>query len=210
VAFGGTHDETPANLDEGDLSEPEEGSQPIVSSAKVTPLPIPPPSLHTSGHTAHIIFLDPSSINQALGLCSLSSSKKRLTWPPSTPNEPKGLARLIAQYDALRPSLSIARDHADTYIASYEQQIEAAKAAAAQRSKYKKGEAIVDEDGFTLVTRGGTYGATLGGGVSVVSRRFQLDANSGTAIDAEQKKRKKKEKPDFYTFQVRERKRKGQ
>ncbi|KAI6040556.1 hypothetical protein EDC04DRAFT_2879204 [Pisolithus marmoratus] len=52
-------------------------------------------------------------------------------------------------------------------------------------STYHKGEAIVDEDGFTLVTHGGAYGKTL----------FQ--ATSKTCS----KKKEPKEKTLFYAFQ---------
>lgn len=190
----------------------DEDMEPVASTSKVAPLPTPPPNLRASGHTAHIIFLDASSIPLALSLSkSKTKSSKKLKWPPpSSDNDvPTGLARLTAMYDARHPPIPVAREHADTYMEDYEQRIEAAKLAAAQQSKYKKGEAIVDEDGFTLVTRGGAYGATLGGGAAVASRKFQLEANSGTVGEVEKRKRKKKEKPDFYTFQIREKKRKG-
>lgn len=189
----------------------EPNTQPIASTSKITPLPPKPPALRPSGHTAHIVFLDASSIPAVLSLPK-SKSAKKLKWPPQSSDNDvlTGLARLTAVFDALHPSLSIARDHADSYMEDYEQRTEAAKLAAAQQSKYKKGEAIVDDDGFTLVTRGGAYGATLGGGAAITSRKFQLDANSGVINEDERRKRKKKEKPDFYTFQIREKKRKGQ
>ena len=53
---------------------------------------------------------------------------------------------------------------------------------------YKKGEAIMGEDGFTPVTRGGAYGKTLGGGVGVASKKFQRSARQ--ARSKTQKKRK--------------------
>jgi len=191
-----------------DEEEHEGDVQPTASTSKVVPLPPYPPSLRTSGQAAHIVFLDESSLSMALGLPKNKSKKYK--WPPSSDDGgvPTGLARFTAMYDARRPPLSVARDHADSYMEDYTRKAEAAKLAAAQ-SKYKKGEAAVDEDGFTLVTRGGAYGATLGGGASVASRKFQLAANSGAVHDAEKQKRKKKEKPDFYTFQIREKKRKG-
>jgi hypothetical protein len=75
-----------------------------------------------------------------------------------------------------------------------------------QEAKYRKGEAIVDEDGFTLVTRGGAYGQTLGGGVGVASRKFMLTGKTGSR----RKKDKKKEKDVFYAFQKAEKQRKGE
>lgn len=193
-----------------DAMDEDEDDRP--SSSKVTPLPPIPASLRSSGHTAHIIFLDASSVSSALALASSSSSsKKRLKWPPPSlhsDEEPTGLNRLLATYKALHPPLSTSLSHSESFIASYESS--KLKLAAAQaQTKYKKGEAIVDEYGFTLVTRGGAYGATLGGGAGVASRQFQLDANSGRAEEREKARRKKKEKMDFYTFQMREQKRKG-
>lgn len=164
-------------------------------------LPPTPPSPHRVAHTAYVIFLDSSAIPLALGL---SSSPKPNQWPPdSIPDEPLGLRYYLAQYDALHLPLEIARRHADSYIEHFE----FVRARAKQKSKYHKGEAIVDAEGFTMVTRGGAYGSTVGGGVAVASKKFQLDAAMGKVQVPERKK--KKEKTDFYTFQIREQKRKG-
>ena len=72
-----------------------------------------------------------------------------------------------------------------------------------QKSKYRKGEAIVDEDGFTLVTRGGAYGKTLGGEVAVASKKFQDGGGK------RHRTKKNKEKEGFYAFQKAEKQRKG-
>ena len=210
VVFAGSADSEPRRGEDDSIrGNLEDGVQPIASTSKVVPLPPGPPPLWTSGQTAHIIFLDESSLSIALDLPK--NKAKKYKWPPSSHEGgvPTGLARFTAMYDARRPPLSVARNHADSYMEDYENKLEAAKRADS-RSKYKKGEAIVDEDGFTLVTRGGAYGATLGGGAPVASRKFQLAANRGAINDAEKQKRKKKEKPDFYTFQIREKKRKGE
>ncbi|KAG9045695.1 Ribosomal RNA-processing protein 7 [Serendipita sp. 407] len=75
-------------------------------------------------------------------------------------------------------------------------------------SKYRKGEAIVDEDGFTLVTRGGAYGQTLGGGVGVASKKFMQEVAKGGG----KRNRKKKDtnKAGLYAFQIREKRIKEQ
>jgi ribosomal RNA-processing protein 7 len=171
----------------------------------VTPLPaLPTRTLRRAGQTAYIVFLDESSLKRALNLPSTTSSK-RLVWPPpSSDPEPSGLAYYMAMYDAQHPPLSAIREHADTYMELFEFE----KAQNQKESKYKKGEAVVDEDGFTLVTRGGAYGKTLGGGVGVATKKFELDAAAGRPT-SEGKKKKKKEKEKFYTFQIREQKRKG-
>jgi len=75
---------------------------------------------------------------------------------------------------------------------------------ARQNSQYRKGEAIVDEDGFTLVTRGGAYGQTLGGGVAVASKKFQQTGQPRSRNN----KKEKKEKEGFYGFQKAEKQRK--
>ncbi|KIJ57131.1 hypothetical protein M422DRAFT_23236 [Sphaerobolus stellatus SS14] len=174
----------------------------------VTPLPQPELPLRIFRHTgssAHVIFADSSSISRALSLPPSSSDQRK--WPPTTGTiAPSGLAHYIALYDAQRPPLTAVKAHADTYADVFEYN----KALTAQKSKYKKGEAIVDEDGFTMVTRGGAYGQTLGGGVGVASKSFHKDARSGAGEKAGKrgkKKTKKHEKDNFYRFQVHEHRR---
>ena len=55
------------------------------------------------------------------------------------------------------------RAHADSAIAQFGVDLAARKAALRRESKYKKGEALVNEDGFTLVIRGGAYSQAVGG-----------------------------------------------
>jgi len=64
----------------------------------------------------------------------------------------------------------------------------------------------VDEDGFTLVTRGGAYGKTLGGGVAIADKKFVAEVSKGKRA---KKKKEKKEKETFYAFQVHEKRRKA-
>ncbi|KAG5653362.1 hypothetical protein H0H81_000863 [Sphagnurus paluster] len=160
-------------------------------------IPLPSTSLRTlrsTGRSAHLVFLDASSLQRAL-----SSATKARPWP-SIPEEPSGLAHYEAQYAALRPPLDAVREHADSAILVYEYELQKTK----QKSKYRKGEAIVDEDGFTLVTRGGAYGKTLGGGVGVASKQFQ---RSGQTSKRNRKEKEAKEKKDFYAFQKAEKQR---
>jgi len=72
------------------------------------------------------------------------------------------------------------RAHADSAIARFDFDLAARKAALRRESKYKKGEALVDEDGFTLVVRGGAYDPAVGGSVGFAS---------GTLIDEYRKGR---------------------
>ena len=162
---------------------------------EVIPLPVVPlRTLRRSGQNCHIIFLDSSSAESAL---ASSHIQKPRPWP-SDPEVPAGLSHYLAQYDAIRPPLDVIREHARTAMDLYDYQKEKDR----RRSKYKKGEAIVDEDGFTLVTRGGAYGKTLGGGVAVADKKFVAEVSKG-------KRAKKKEKDAFYTFQLHEKRRKG-
>ena len=161
----------------------------------VIPLPATPlRKLRKTGSSAYVIFLDPSSLERALA----STSKPR-AWPKS-PEEPAGLAHYLARYTAARPPLDAVRAFADSSMELHEYELAKKK----QKSKYRKGEAIVDADGFTLVTRGGAYGKTLGGGVGVASKRFQ---RSGETSRNRGSKKEKKEKEGFYAFQKAEKQR---
>ncbi|KAI6015585.1 ribosomal RNA-processing protein 7-domain-containing protein [Pisolithus marmoratus] len=158
----------------------------------VVPLPTNPHrTLRKTGAVAHLVFLDSSSLTKAL-----VPPQKARSWPSS--EEPRGLARYRALYDEQRPPLDIVKAHADTAMELYEYKL----AKSRRKSTYRKGEAIVDEDGFTLVTRGGAYGKTLGGGVAVASKQFQATSKTGS-----KKKKEPKEKTSFYAFQKAEKQR---
>jgi ribosomal RNA-processing protein 7 len=152
-------------------------------------------TLRTSGRTAYLVFLDSSSLDRAL-----SSGSKPRPWP-SSPEAPSGFSHYSSLYESLRPPLDAVRQHADSAIELYEYELQKSK----QKSKYRKGEAIVDEDGFTLVTRGGAYGKTLGGEVGVASKKFQ----DGRGKRHRNKKKGDNEKEGFYAFQKAEKQRKG-
>jgi len=187
--------------------------------AKVIPKVIPLPSLptrtfHKTGSSAHIIFLDSSSLSRFL--TSVSQQPKPKPWPLDTSISSGGLSHYASQYDSLRPPLDLVKAHVDTWMElfEYEQQEKKRKLLQDQESKFKKGEAIVDEDGFTLVTRGGAYGQTVGGGVAVASKKFQKEVSKGREgggggkRNRKNKKKDPKEKDSFYAFQVHEKKRK--
>lgn len=162
-------------------------------------IPLPSPSirkLHKTGSCAHLIFLDSSSLAKAL--LPPTSPKP---WPSS--EEPRGLSHYMAKYDNERPPLDAIKSHADSFMERFEFDLSKSK----QEAKYRKGEAIVDEDGFTLVTRGGAYGQTLGGGVGVASKKFMLTGQTGSKRKKGEKK--EKEKDMFYAFQRAEKQRKA-
>ncbi|KAG6329979.1 hypothetical protein ID866_9112 [Astraeus odoratus] len=160
----------------------------------IVPLPVSPlRTLRKTGTVAHLVFLDATALAKAL-----THVQKPRPWPSS--EEPRGLSHYRALYEAQRPPLDIVKAHADSAIQLYEFEVARSK----QKSTYRKGEAVVDEDGFTLVTRGGAYGQTLGGGVGVASKQFQATGKTGS-----RKKKEPKEKVSFYGFQKAERQRKG-
>ncbi|KAL5487567.1 hypothetical protein ACEPAI_5675 [Sanghuangporus weigelae] len=179
-------------VDEGRPAKKPKKSK--IKDERPTLIPLPSTPLRTfrqTGRTAFVVFLDASSLTKAL----TPPHKPRL-WPNSP--EPRGLALYKALYSAMRPPLDAIRAHAESAIAVYDYE----EAKRKRSSEYRKGEAIVDEDGFTLVTRGGAYGKTLGGGVSVATKQFQETGETAT-----KKKKRKAEKEGFYAFQKHEKKR---
>lgn len=180
----------------------------------VVPLPVVPlRSLRRTGHTVHVLFLDASSCARALALAHPGSAKP-VQWPIHGDEErPRGLSHYIARYESARPSLDAVRAHVDSAMARFDFDLAAGKAALRRESKYKKGEALVDEDGFTLVVRGGAYGQAVGGGVGVASRKFMDEHAKGLHGKEGGSKRKRhkegKEKAAFYAFQIHEKKRNG-
>jgi ribosomal RNA-processing protein 7 len=170
---------------------------------KITPLPtVSLRHLRRTGGIGHIVF----RTSQALAaILALSKSDLPLAWPKfKVPSgaEPSGLAHYVAKHKSLRPPLSVVKAHADSSMEVFEY-----KQALANRntSKYRKGEAIIDEDGFTLVARGGAYGQTIGGGVGVASKKFMQEVTSGKR----NRKKKSAYKEGFYAFQTREKRIQG-
>ncbi|QRV73056.1 ribosomal RNA-processing protein 7 [Ceratobasidium sp. AG-Ba] len=205
---------------ESEEDEEEPGPETNTSKSKskskqksAPPPPKPNPLIDTtlrtverSGQTAHIIFLDPSSLSRAL---SLPSSPP--TWPPAdTSAEPRGLAMYLKRHNSCRPALDTVSTHVDAYMARFDHDQAVKRAAAA--SEYKKGVPIIDEDGFELVTRGGAYGKTVGGGVGVASKQFEIAAKRGELGAAKKKKKgrdKSKDLEGLYSHEQREKKRKA-
>ncbi|EJU06617.1 hypothetical protein DACRYDRAFT_92542 [Dacryopinax primogenitus] len=186
-------EEAMADEDDDD-DDMEETRKPQPSALpSIPPLPSLPSIPHATSLSAHVVFLDPSSLTRALQA------------HPPIPLRPLalGLTHYLALHAALRPSLPMVRKHADAYIAAWETREEE------KRRAQKVGVEHVDADGFTLVTRGGRHGRASAGGVGVASRSFELQHRAG----AEQLQKKKRARraagvvPDFYRFQLREKKR---
>ena len=157
--------------------------------------------------SAYLTYLSPLSLQRALEHAPARPAIT-ISHAPST----TGLAYYTQLHRSTRPDLSLIKAHADSALALYDHHVEL------QRRKTTQG-AIVDEDGFTLVVRGGKFGRTAGkgsAGVGVASRRFVLDSKkAGGDVDAREgldrgKKRKGGLELDgFYRFQRNERKRQG-
>ncbi|KAG2072879.1 hypothetical protein BDR04DRAFT_1096127 [Suillus decipiens] len=59
----------------------------------------------------------------------------------------------MAKYNNEWPPLDVIKAHADSFMERFEFDLWKSK----QEAKYRKRDAIMDEDGFTVVTRGGAY-----------------------------------------------------
>jgi len=168
------------------------------SVPEVTALPAVPSAPGVSGFlSCRIVFVDAVSVPRALAY----------TGPALLLDlAPFGLSFFEEQYAALRPPAALVREHADTAMARYDH---LHSLLLASRAKAQGAGALVDEDGFTVVVRGGRYGRTAGrggdpggAGVAVASRNVKVDTG----------KKKKGSGPleNFYKFQLMDRKRKGE
>ena len=164
---------------------------------------------------AHITFLDSLPLTRlmahsgAIDLPSYGSNAKGKSV------EPNGLAYYMAQYKSLRPSLSAIKEFADTSMARFDH---LHSLLLQSRAKKSGAGALVDEDGFTVVVRGGRYGRTGGrgpgsSGVAVAKTVFAKARASDVEKAGKSGKRKgsgARPLDDFYGFQKTERKRQGQ
>jgi ribosomal RNA-processing protein 7 len=193
-------------------------------------VPLPPLNPRTSangqGYLApcsgcYVVYLDELSVTRCL---ELAGAKGITTWERATSQsteseDPTGLSYYRRLHALLRPSLEIIKQHADTSIGLFDWH------ANLSSERAKRG-AITDDDGFTLVVRGGKFGRTAGKGekgVAVASRRFMLDSKRAVKknvvgasaeemgkeddmLDAREgltrgKKRKAQQLEGFYKFQ---------
>lgn len=192
-------------------------------------VPLPPLNPRTSangqGYLApcsgcYVVYLDELSVTRCLELADAKGTVK--TWERSPEaDEPTGLGYYQRLHALLRPPLDTIKKHADTSIALFDWH------ANLSSERAKRG-AITDDDGFTLVVRGGKFGRTAGKGekgVGVASRRFMLDSKKAvrknvvgasaeemgrdadtSMLDAREglargKKRKAQQLEGFYKFQ---------
>ncbi|ORX38331.1 ribosomal RNA-processing protein 7-domain-containing protein [Kockovaella imperatae] len=175
---------------------------------------------------AHIVYLDALPLQRLMahtgpihlpsyGLLPQSayskpakSSLKSMASPQSDPSNPTGLSYYISQYTSLRPPLGAIKAFADSSMARFDH---LQSLLLKSRAKQQGAGALVDEDGFTVVVRGGRYGRTGGRGpgstgVAVASKGFGKNLAS-EQDDGKRKGSGARPKEDFYRFQKTERKR---
>ncbi|KAG0294039.1 Ribosomal RNA-processing protein 7 [Dissophora globulifera] len=127
--------------------------------------------LYASGSQAYVVFLEEQELTKALNM-------KRKKW--------------LNDYHRMRPVHATLQVKVDTYMEKFERsEYEAQQAALARLN-------VMDDDGFTLVTRAGNKGYNTDGVIKVQAVK---------AEDIQNIKPKKKELQDFYRFQMREAKR---
>ena len=208
-------DEVPPGEDPGEAADESDDSDSDTSmndeqdsGPKITPLPMHDiRRLHATGQTAYCVFIDKVTLDRAL-IWMHKSTEVGVKWPKVLSTEaPIGFEHYLAKHRSLRPPLAIVKEHADTSLEAYEDR--KAKAERPKNATANKGGPIVDEDGFTLVTRKGKPSRT---GHAVMTKDFQNAIQHGEENDAAIRMRKHQEKlhkKDFYTFQTREKRRKG-
>jgi ribosomal RNA-processing protein 7 len=151
---------------------------------------------------AHLTYLDSISLTRLL-----SHPITQIIHLPkysNSPANPTGLSYYLSLHSTLRPSLVEIKEYADSSMARFDH---LHSLLLSSRAKKQGAGALVDEDGFTVVVRGGRYGRTGGRGpgalgVGVASGKVK-DARGKDSLGA-------MELPDFYRFQKTDRKRQGQ
>jgi ribosomal RNA-processing protein 7 len=171
------------------------------SIPSVTPLPaLTPRTFGPSGsHIAYITYLDSQSLSTVM-----SYSGPPISLPKFGEGKPTGLEYYKSLQSTLRPSHTAIKVFADTSMERYDR---LHSLLLSSRARQKGAGALVDEDGFTVVVRGGRYGRTGGRGdegkkslgVGVAKRGLGPKELKGGAAEL----------TDFYKFQKVDRKRKG-
>ncbi|KAF9186929.1 Ribosomal RNA-processing protein 7 [Haplosporangium sp. Z 767] len=153
-------------------------------------------TLFATGSQAYIVFLEEQELTKALAM-----KRKKRSWintgdDATAADQAKlsslGVSKWINEYHTKRPQHSTLQSKVDEYMEKFERsEYEAQQAALARLN-------VMDDDGFTLVTRAGAKGANTDGVIKITAIK---------AEDVKNIKPKKKELQDFYRFQMREAKR---
>ncbi len=178
------------------------------SVPEIIPLPPLDPRQTTYGpsgaRSAYITFIDPISVSRAM-----SYSGEAITIPRygEHPSNPTGLAYYTRLNSSLRPSLASVKEHADSAMARHDY---LHSLLLSSRARKQGAGALVDEDGFTVVVRGGKYGRTGGSGALGVGVATKKDVDKAGAAGKKKTGVGAAELTDFYRFQKVDRKREGE
>jgi len=169
---------------------------------------------YTTGITAHVVFSDEEGVERALAM-----KQKTRVWKPDNSFDdeeveeevsdmeadeainfddvveamPLGYKKWMQQYKYTRPRPKALKTRVDNYMVNFTRMEEIEKLELDRKAS------IVDEDGFTLVTRRTRRNTNrTEDGASVTAARYE---------DVKNLKPKKKELQDFYRFQMKEKKR---
>ncbi|KAG0203115.1 Ribosomal RNA-processing protein 7 [Mortierella sp. GBA30] len=152
--------------------------------------------IFATGSQAYVVFLEEQELTKALAM-----KRKKRSWintgndtsaADATKLSSLGVSKWINEYHTKRPAPSVLQVKVDDYMEKFERsEYEAQQAALARLN-------VMDEDGFTLVTRAGSKGHNTDGVITITAAK---------AEDVKNLKPKKKELQDFYRFQMREAKR---
>ncbi|KAG0298259.1 Ribosomal RNA-processing protein 7 [Linnemannia gamsii] len=152
--------------------------------------------LYATGSQAYVVFLEEQELSKAL----VMKRKKRSWINTGADASPADLAKLtglgvskwLNEYHTRRPEASVLQMKVDDYMDKFERsEYETQQAALARHN-------VMDDDGFTLVTRAGSKGQNSDGVITITAAK---------AEEVKNLKPKKKELQDFYRFQMREAKR---
>jgi len=173
---------------------------------------------YTTGITAHVVFSDEDGVERALTMKQKTRAWKpdnsfddeeeeieeevsdmeaddddTLDFDPEADAMPIGYKKWMQQYKYTRPRPKALKTRVDNYMVNFTRMEEI------EKLELDKKASIVDEDGFTLVTRRTRRNTNkTEDGASVTAARYE---------DVKNLKPKKKELQDFYRFQMKEKKR---
>jgi len=173
---------------------------------------------YTTGITAHVVFSDEDGVERALAMKQKTRAWKpdnsfddeeeeieeevsdmeaddddTLDFDPEADAMPIGYKKWMQQYKYTRPRPKALKTRVDNYMVNFTRMEEI------EKLELDKKASIVDEDGFTLVTRRTRRNTNkTEDGASVTAARYE---------DVKNLKPKKKELQDFYRFQMKEKKR---
>ncbi|WFD25827.1 hypothetical protein MNAN1_000793 [Malassezia nana] len=194
---------------------------------QVTPLPpLAPQDFLASCSSAHIVFVDESSLGRALQLPRRLAAKPYV-WPQpaarqgrngSSDTRALGLPFFLARFRMHRPPHEIVKQHVDSAIARYtwirrhpqwllDQRLQGdtktSMGVGIQAASVGPNGELLDEDGFVIVQKGNRYGrsGTEDNTFAAITPEFEEELRQNPD------KKKSKELTDFYRFQFREKKR---